>query len=136
MMSPPLSPAARTRTSTSPVPATGSGCSSSTICWSRIVTARIAVASLAGVDLVRGRARLARGAARLVRRDSGTGPLEQRDALDVVSLREHVDGPHAAQGPAGLDELGGVGSERGGVAGDVDDPPGRGLDDAADDFLR
>src|SRR3977135_3703168 len=41
-MSAPLSPAARTRTSTSPLPGTGSGCSSITSCSSRILTARIA----------------------------------------------------------------------------------------------
>ena len=62
--------------------------------------------------------------------------LEQRDALDVMRLREHVHGAHPTQRPARLDELGGVGGERGRVAGDVDDPLGRGLDDAAHDLLR
>ena len=62
--------------------------------------------------------------------------LEQRHALDVRRLREHVDRAHAAQRVAGLDELGGVRRERRRVAGDVDDPPRRGLDDPADDLLR
>ena len=47
--------------------------------------------------------------------------LEQRDALDVRRLREHVDGAHAAQRPARLDELRRVGRERRRVARDVDD---------------
>ena len=42
-MSPPFSPAARTRTSTSPFAGTGSGCSSMTIFSSRMVTARTGV---------------------------------------------------------------------------------------------
>ena len=51
-------------------------------------------------------------------------------------LGEHVHRPHAAKRVAGLDELGGVGSQRGRVAGHVDDPAGRGLDDPAHDLLR
>ena len=48
--------------------------------------------------------------------------LEQRHALDVRRLREHVDRLHAAQRIAGLDELRGVRGQRRRVAGDVDDP--------------
>ncbi len=62
--------------------------------------------------------------------------LEEGDALDVVGLGEHVDGADLLQDPARLDELGGVGRQRGRVAGDVDDPLRRGLDDPAHDFLR
>ena len=61
--------------------------------------------------------------------------FEHGDALDVMRLREHVDGADLLQNPAGLDEFGGVGCERGGVAGDVDDALGRAFDDAAHDFL-
>ena len=65
------------------------------------------------------------------------GPgLEQRDALDVRRLREQVDRAHALELVAGLDELRGVGRERRRVAGDVDDPLRRGLDDPAHDLLR
>ena len=117
-MSAPFSPAARTRTSTSPVPGTGSGCSSITISPSRMVAARIA-----------------RKPTRR-RRAAPSTALEQRDALDVVSLREHVDRADLAQRPPGLDQFGGVGRERGGVAGDVDDPLWGGVDDAVDHLLR
>ena len=61
--------------------------------------------------------------------------LEQRNALDVVRLGEHVHGANLHQLPARLHQLGGVGRERGRVAGDVDDALGRGLDDPAHDFL-
>src|SRR5216684_6990676 len=113
-MSPPLRPAARTRTSTSPLPGRGSGCSSMTSCWSRIVTARIAAEAYLR---------------------SGCGPLEQRHALDVMRLGEHVDGPDPAQLPSRLDQFGRVGRERRGVARHVDDPLGRGFDDPMDDLL-
>src|SRR5271170_570035 len=55
--------------------------------------------------------------------------LEQGDALDVVRLREHVDRTDLAQHPSGVHQFGGVGGERGRVAGDVDDALGRGVDD-------
>src|SRR4051794_19206071 len=102
-MSAPLSPAARTWTRTCPAPGSGSGCSSTTISPSRTVAAFM-------------RASL--------------GAFEQRDALDVVRLREHVDRADAPQRVAGLGELGGVGGQRGRVAGDVDDALWRRLDDA------
>src|SRR4051794_5720397 len=108
-MSAPLRPAARTRTRTWPAPGSGSGCSATTTSPSRTVAARTRRRLLA---------------------------LEQSDRLDVRGLREHVDRADAAQLPAGLDELRGVGRERRRVAGDVDDPLGPGLDDAADDLLR
>src|ERR1035441_7093174 len=107
-MSAPLSPAARTLTSTSPAPGTGSGCSSITISCSRMVTARM---------------------------QRSLPALQERHALDVVSLGKHVHGADLAQDPAGLHQFGGVGGERGGVAGDVDDAPGRRVDDPPDDFL-
>ena len=99
------------------MPGSGSGCSSITISLSRIVAARIAGA-------------YPRPAAVEGQRSSNS------DALDVVGLREHVDGAHLAQHPAGLDEFGGVGGERGGVAGDVDDALGRAVDDPVHDLLR
>src|SRR5437660_38489 len=101
-MSAPLSPAARTLTRTSPLPGTGSGCCSTTSCPSRMVTARIA---------------------------GSLFPLEHRDALDVVCLREHVHGPYPTQHPPRLHEFRGVRRQRGGVAGDVDDAARRGVDD-------
>jgi hypothetical protein len=60
--------------------------------------------------------------------------LEQRHALDVWRLREHVHRAHAAQGVARLDELRRVGRERRRVAGDVDDPLRRRLDDPPHDL--
>ena len=65
-----------------------------------------------------------------------TSRSEQRDALDVRGLREHVDRLHPAQPIAGLGELGGVRGERRRVAGDVDDPLRLALDHPADDLLR
>src|SRR6185312_14283570 len=94
-MSPPFRPAALTATRISPAPGTGSGCSSITISWSRMVAART------------GRSLAA---------------LEQRDALDVVRLGKHVDGAHPLQRPARLDQFGRVRRERRRVARDVDDP--------------
>jgi hypothetical protein len=67
--------------------------------------------------------------------DAVRARLQQRHALDVRRLREHVDGPDLLEDVAGLDELGGVRRERRRVAGDVDDAARRGLDDAADDLL-
>ena len=66
----------------------------------------------------------------------GTGSLEQRDALDVVGLREHVDRAHPLQRAARLDQFGRVRGERRRVAGDVDDPLRRRVDDAVHDLLR
>src|SRR5689334_20701988 len=110
-MSAPLSPAAWTRTSTSPEPGSGSGCSSTTISPSRTVAA-------------------------FMRRSlCALRAIEDRDALDVVRLREHVDRADALEHVARLGQLGGVGGERRRVAGDVDDALRVGLDDAADDLL-
>src|SRR5947199_6327669 len=108
-MSAPLRPAARTLTSTSPSLGAGSGCWSIARRWSRIVTARIAWT---------------------------LSPLEQRHALNVRRLREHVDRPDPDQAVAGIDHLRGVRRERRGVAGHVHDPLGRGLEDPPDDLLR
>ena len=92
--------------------------------------------------------RAPRSAPRAARATSGSSPaatpkpalahrlLQQRHALDVRGLGEHVDRLHAAQPIAGLLELGGVGGQRGRVAGDVDDPRRLALDHAADDLLR
>src|ERR1700679_3249740 len=102
-MSAPLSPAARTRTSTMPAPGVGSGCCSTLSCLSWIVTARIATANLLSDQL--------------------------GHALDVRSLGEHVDRTDAHEPVPGLDQLGGVGGQRGRVAGYVDDPLGQRLDD-------
>ena len=63
------------------------------------------------------------GAAR--RAQAWLGALEQRDALDVRRLREHVHGADAHEPVAGLDHLRRVRRQRGRVAGDVDDPRGR-----------
>src|SRR5882757_2966417 len=62
-------------------------------------------------------------------------PLQQRHALDVRRLREHVDRYDAPQRVAGLDELRSVWCERRRVAGDVHNTAWRGLDHAADDLL-
>jgi len=48
--------------------------------------------------------------------------LEQRDALDVRRLREHVDRADADEAVAGLDHLRRVRRQRGRIAGDVDHP--------------
>src|SRR6202035_3677419 len=136
-MSPPFSPAARTRTSTSPAPATGSGCSSITSSCSRIVAARISepypaasgtrIKQIKDAGSVAYRSKIGQHASDRRRRAAPVlVPLEQRDALDVVGLREHVDGADAAERPAGLDEFGRVRGERGWVAGDVDDAGRRG----------
>src|SRR5271165_5072878 len=125
-MSAPFSPAARTRTSTSPLPGSGYGCCSTRTSPSRIVAARIG-ASLSRCAGGRGRGPVGALAPRRVL------ALQQRDALDVVRLGKHVDGLHAPQRVAGLDEFGGVGRERGGVAGDVDDAPGGRFHDAVYD---
>ena len=83
-----------------------------------------------------GRRRPDRGQSRSgLRTPSGPG-LQQRDALDVRRLREHVDRAHALERVAGLDELRRVRRERRRVAGDVDDPLRRRLDDPAHDLLR
>src|ERR1039458_3525341 len=116
-MSAPFNPAARTRTSTSLVPGTGSGCSSIKISPSRTVAARFAV--------TRPRVGLWTIAA-----------LEQSHTLNMVRLREHVHRTHLPQYPPRLDEFGRVRGERGGVARDVDDPLGGGVDDAVDHLLR
>ena len=62
--------------------------------------------------------------------------LQQRDALDVRRLREHVDRLHAAQPISRLDHLGGVRRQRRRVAGDVDDPRRLALEQPADDLRR
>ena len=67
---------------------------------------------------------------------SGGGFLQERHALDVRGLGEHVDRPHAAQPIAGLDQLRRVGRQRRRVAGDVDDPLRLALDHPAHDLLR
>src|SRR5580693_6876492 len=110
-MSAPLSPAARTRTSISSVPGTGSGCSSMRISPSRIVAAFIACEAYPSAS------------------------LEQGHALDVASLRKHVHRAHLHQTPARLDQLGGIGGEGRRVAGHVHDALGRGVDDAAHHLL-
>src|SRR5580765_2727110 len=97
-MSAPLRPAALTRIRTCPAPGSGSGCSSTTIWSSRTV------AAFMGLTL--------------------GNAVQQRDALDVGRLREHVDGPDPTQRVARLGQLGGIGRERRRVAGDVDDPLG------------
>jgi hypothetical protein len=54
----------------------------------------------------------------------------------VRGLGEHVDRPHPPQPIAGLAELGGVGRQRGRVAGHVDDPLRPALDYPPHDLLR
>ena len=81
--------------------------------------------------------RFGRGARRAGRRRrlNVRAALEQRDALDVRRLREHVDRADAAERVAGLDELRRVRRQRRRVARDVDDPLRRRLDDPAHDLL-
>ena len=73
-----------------------------------------------------------------VHRDEGYpgAALEQRHALDVRRLREHVHRPDRGQPPARLDELGRVRGERRGVARHVDDARGGRFDQAAHDLRR
>ena len=70
------------------------------------------------------------------RRRGGADLLEERHALDVGGLGEHVDRADAAELVAGLLELGGVRGQGRRVAGDVDDLLRLALDQPADDFLR
>src|SRR6266511_1941225 len=107
-MSAPFRPAARTRTSSSPVPGTGSGCSRIASLPSSMVTARIGL--LAGLVAV---AR-AGPASRPVR--PGPAPRYRGTLPDRI---EPVDGPH----PDGMQHLGRVGR----VAGAR--PPDGGVDE-------
>lgn len=56
------------------------------------------------------------------------------DRLDVVRLREHVEGAEGVDAVAGVEEAAEVACEGGGVAGDVGDVCGFEADDAADGF--
>ena len=68
--------------------------------------------------------------------DVALAALQQRDALDVRRLREHVDRPHRLELVAAVvHELARVRRERRRVARDVDDPLGLRLDDPAHDLL-
>src|SRR4051794_9376125 len=61
---------------------------------------------------------------------------QQRHALDVRGLREHVDRAHLPQRVAGVRHLARVRRQRGGIARDVDHLLGLRLDDASHDLLR
>ena len=52
---------------------------------------------------------------------SGRHPAERRHGLDVVGVREHVDGRYVRQLVAAVGEEAEVAGEGGGIAGDVDD---------------
>src|ERR1700760_3148663 len=138
-MSAPFSPAALTRTRHSPAPATGSGWSSTLRLVSLIVTALMACSggrrnltfNLPPFVTIKPWTRCSASSSRGCRRRRlrrPWPPLQQRNALDVRRLGEHVHRPHAPQHITGLDQLGGVGRERRRVAGDVDDAGRRGLD--------
>ena len=69
--------------------------------------------------------------------ESAVGHRSQdRDALDVRRVREHVHRRHLAEPIAGLGELSCVRRQRCRVAGDVDDSRRAALDHAAHDLLR
>src|SRR5947208_7902978 len=58
------------------------------------------------------------------------------NTLDVRCLRKHVDGADPLERVSRVGELTRIGSERRGVAGDVDDPLRLGFDDAPYHLLR
>ena len=113
IMSAPLSPAARTRTSTSPA-----------------AGLRIRDAPRSTICL------LADGGGAHRRSGRRAHPRSSSATHSMWCVWGNMStGRTFFSDPARLDELGGVGRQRGGVAGHVDDPLRRGLDDPVDDLL-